>query len=51
MSCWHSNVVVESDTAFDTVSLFNNRKILEAMLSVPFQDRVASRVPLLLGAK
>jgi hypothetical protein len=39
MSCWHSNVVLESDFAFDTHVLFNCRWILERMLSVPLEDR------------
>lgn len=44
MSCWHGGVVLESDTAFDTVSLFNCRYILEALLSVPLADRVGDSV-------
>jgi hypothetical protein len=44
MSCWHGGVVMESDTAFDTVSLFNCRYILEALLSVPLADRVSDSV-------
>ena len=39
MSCWHSNVVLESDFAFDTHVLFNSRWILERMLSVPAAER------------
>jgi hypothetical protein len=39
MSCWHSNVVLESDFAFDTHVLFNCRWILERMLAVPVEDR------------
>ena len=39
MSCWHSNVVLESDFAFDTHVLFNSRWILERMLSVPAEER------------
>jgi hypothetical protein len=39
MACWHSNVVLESDFAFDTHVLFNSRWILERMLSVPEIDR------------
>ena len=39
MSCWHSNVVLESDFAFDTHVLFNARSILALMLSAPIDDR------------
>jgi hypothetical protein len=39
MSCWHSNVVLESDFAFDTHVLFNSRWILERMLSIPTAHR------------
>lgn len=39
MGTWHSNVVVESDPAFETNILFNNRKILKAMMSVSFEER------------
>jgi hypothetical protein len=39
MSCWHSNVVLESDFAFDTHVLFNSRWILERMLSIPAVGR------------
>jgi hypothetical protein len=39
MSCWHSNLVLESDFAFDTHVLFNSRWILERMLSLPVDDR------------
>lgn len=34
MSCWHGCVVLESDVAFDTVSLFNARSLLKALLGV-----------------
>jgi hypothetical protein len=44
LSCWHAGVVLESDIAFDTVSLFNCRTLLEAMLSVPLDDRLADNV-------
>jgi len=39
MASWHSAVVAESDPAFDTVSVYNSRKILETMLSVDAQIR------------
>jgi hypothetical protein len=43
MSCWHSNVVLESDFAFDTHVLFNSRWVLERMLSIPAVVDVAVR--------
>lgn len=39
MGSWHSQVVAESDIAFDSVSLYNCRKVLELFLSQPFRDR------------
>ncbi len=39
MGVWHPQVVLESDPAFETVSLYNCRHILETMLSVPLRDR------------
>ena len=39
MASWHSQVVIESDPAFDSVSLFNCRSLLETMLSVPRRRR------------
>jgi hypothetical protein len=39
LTCWHSNIVLESDFAFDTHVLFNARSILELMLAVPAEDR------------
>jgi len=39
MGCWHSNVVLESDFAFDTHVLFNSRSILQLMLAAPAKDR------------
>jgi hypothetical protein len=44
MSCWHGRVVCESDIAFDTTSLFNNRKILVALLSVSREQRVNAEI-------
>ena len=44
MSCWHSNVVLESDFAFDTHSLFNSRWVLERTLSVSIEDRCRGSV-------
>lgn len=40
MGCWHSQVVLESDLVCDTHVLFNSRRILNAMLSVPLQERM-----------
>lgn len=42
MGSWHSGVVLESDPAFETISLYNCRKILETMLSVPKVYRLRS---------
>lgn len=42
MAAWHSQVVVESDPAFDTISLYNCRKLLELMISIPEEDRKSS---------
>ena len=39
MGTWLSQVLVESDPAFDTLILFNNRKVLKALLSVPTEAR------------
>jgi hypothetical protein len=39
MSCWHANVVLESDFAFETHVLFDSRWILARLLSVPLGAR------------
>jgi hypothetical protein len=39
LACWHSNVILESDFAFDTHVLFNARSILRSFLSVPPPER------------
>ena len=39
MVSWHSQVVAESDVAFESVSLYNCRKVLEILLSQPFAVR------------
>jgi len=44
MASWHAGVVVESDPAFETISLFNCRYLLETMLSVPKEARQSSIV-------
>lgn len=41
MGSWHSQVVSESDVAFDSLSLYNSRAVLTAMLSAPQEDRLA----------
>ncbi|MGO3985375.1 hypothetical protein ABI582_13390 [Pseudomonas sp. SAS7] len=35
MGAWHSLVLLESDSAFDTFILFNNRRFLSKLLSIP----------------
>jgi hypothetical protein len=50
LACWHSNVVLESDFAFDTHVLFNARRIYRDLLSVPLDDRTDGRVFELLVA-
>jgi hypothetical protein len=42
MGAWHSQVVAESDPAFDSVSLFNSRVVLTAMLGPTPRQRSAS---------
>lgn len=44
MASWHSQVVVESDPAFETVSLYNCRKVLELLLSVSKENREKSLI-------
>ena len=39
MADWHAQVVAESDAAFDTVTLYNCRRILQTMLAVPREAR------------
>jgi hypothetical protein len=39
LSTWHSRVLLGSDFAFDTATLFNSRRLLELLLSVPLKDR------------
>jgi hypothetical protein len=39
MSAWHSQIIIESDPAFDTLSLYNCRRIFEVLLSVPAEDQ------------
>jgi hypothetical protein len=39
MSTWHAQALSGSDMAFDTSILFNSRRLLELIMSVPLQDR------------
>jgi hypothetical protein len=50
MACWHANLLLESDFAFETHVLFNARDILRDMLAVPSEDRASSRLFELLVA-
>jgi len=40
MGAWHSAILLESDAAFDTLSLYNSRAVLVALLSAAPQDRL-----------
>jgi hypothetical protein len=44
MASWHSSVVLESDPAFETVSVYNCRKTLETLLSVSKEERLKSSI-------
>lgn len=39
LGTWHAHLLIESDPAFDTHVLYNNRPIIEALLSLPFEAR------------
>ena len=39
MSTWHAQALMASDMAFDTSILFNSRRILDLLMSVPMSDR------------
>lgn len=39
MGIWLSQVLIESDPAFDTLILFNNRAVLKKLLSISIDDR------------
>ena len=43
MSSWHTSLVLQGDNAFETLVIFNNRKVLVPLLGVPVQERRASR--------
>lgn len=40
MGSWHGQVVLESDTAFETVSLYNSRRLITTMLSAAIDQRM-----------
>ena len=40
MGTWHSQVVYESDIAFDSLSLYNSRAALMALLGASLHDRL-----------
>lgn len=42
---WLTNVLLESDVAFDTFMLFNCRSLVEKILSVRLEQRITSEVP------
>jgi hypothetical protein len=44
MGCWHSQVATEGDPAFESVSLYNCRRTLELMLSVPAEAQKSSEI-------
>ncbi len=41
---WHSSLLLESDMSHDTFILFNNRKMLSKMLSLPYEDRLNKKL-------
>jgi hypothetical protein len=44
MGTWHALVLIESDPAFETHIVFNARRILQAMLSLPLEERLRASV-------
>ncbi len=44
MGTWHALVLIESDPAFETHIVFNARRILQAMLSLPLEERLKASV-------
>ncbi|MFN3866699.1 MAG: hypothetical protein ACK4MD_08315, partial [Demequina sp.] len=40
MGAWHGQVVLESDIAFETVSLYNSRLVISALMSVRIDQRM-----------
>lgn len=44
MGTWHSQAIVQDDPIFETVSLYNCRRILEIMLSIPEKSQRNSEI-------
>ncbi|WP_226619883.1 hypothetical protein [Cytobacillus firmus] len=44
MSLWHSYIVLESDMAYETYILYNNRALLTKMLSAPIEIRESNEL-------
>ncbi|MGA0594930.1 hypothetical protein [Enterovirga sp. CN4-39] len=44
MATWHAQVVTESDPAFETISLYNCRVVLEALLSVGVPEQKSTAI-------
>lgn len=44
MGRWLSAPITESDISHDTLTVVNSRRVLELMLSVPFEDRLSARL-------
>lgn len=42
MTLWHSLIVLESDMAYETHILYNNRVLLSKMLTAPYEVRESS---------
>lgn len=43
MGTWHSQVVLESDVAFESLSLYNSRVVLETLMGVTLRARLEDR--------
>ena len=43
MSSWHTPIVLQADSAFETLIVFNNRRVLVPLLGVPLPDRRTSK--------
>lgn len=44
MGRWLSAPITESDISHDTLTVVNSRRVLELMLSVPYEDRLSARL-------
>ncbi|WP_226618612.1 hypothetical protein [Cytobacillus firmus] len=44
MTLWHSLIVLESDMAYETHILYNNRVLLSKMLTAPYEVRESSEL-------